>query len=169
MAKSIARSEPVPSAPLAFNGATVALEPPLARYSLRARNAAGMESILGRSIPHRIGETADGISCLGPDEWLWRAAFGTSMPDGSGAPVSVVDISERQVAISIEGPRALDVLLSGNPLDLEKFAIGRAVRTIFEGAEIILIREGDERFVIEVWRSFAEFVWGVVVKAAAEH
>jgi sarcosine oxidase subunit gamma len=60
------------------------------------------------------------------------------------------------------------VLLSGSPLDLAKFAVGRATRTIFEGVEIILIRVGQDRFELDVWRSFAPFVWGVLVKAGGE-
>ena len=167
MADALARSEPVPTEATRFEGVTIALEPPLSRYSLRARDRAALEVLLGRSLPAAIGAIDDGILCLGPDEWLMRANAGGDLPDGSGQPVSVVDISERQIAVSVDGARAVEVLRGGNPLDLENFPVGSGKRTIFEGVEIVLIRESETRFAVEVWRSFAEFVWGVLVKTAS--
>ncbi|ANU06464.1 sarcosine oxidase subunit gamma [Paraurantiacibacter namhicola] len=168
MAEALRRSEPVPLAPAEFAGVTIALEPPMARYSLRARDPALLDKAIGGVLPRKIGSIGDGIICLGPDEWLMRMPAGTAAPGKPGEPLSVVDVSERQVAISIEGPRAVEVLRRGNPLDLENFPVGSGKRTVFEATEIVLIRETDTRFVIEVWRSFAEFVWGVLVKAATE-
>ena len=168
MADALRRNEPVPLAPVEFVGAKVALEPPMARYSLRARDADLLDRIIGGGLPQRIGATSDGIVCLGPDEWLMRVPTGTAAPGRPGETISVVDVSERQVAIAVEGARAVEVLRGGNPLDLENFPVGSGKRTIFEGVEIILLRESETRFVVEVWRSFAEFVWGVLVKAASE-
>ncbi len=168
MVDALVRNEPVPTVPAHFDAATVSLEPPLARYSLRARDAGQLDALLPGTLPRRIGTMADGVLCIGPDEWLWRAPAGTAMPDASGQPVSIVDVSERQIAIAVEGPRAVEVVQSGNPLDLANFPVGSGKRTIFEGVEILLIRESETRFVIEVWRSFAEFTWGVLVKAASE-
>ncbi len=168
MADSLARSEPVQSDPAVFAGATIALEPPMARYSLRARDRTALEQVVGRALPGGIGDMDDGALCLGPDEWLLRLAAGMQVGDGAGHKVSVVEVSERQVAIAVDGPRAVEVLLAGSPLDIENFPAGSGRRTIFEGVEILLIRESETRFVIEVWRSFAEFVRGVLVKAASE-
>lgn len=168
MADTLQRTEPVPLSPLEVVGARIALEPPMARYSLRARDADALDKIIGGGLPRGIGATCEDMVCLGPDEWLMRAPRGTAPPGRKGDPVSVVDVSERQVAISVEGSRVVDVLQGGNPLDLAKFPVGSGKRTIFEGVEIILIRESETRFVVEVWRSFAEFVWGVLEKSASE-
>jgi sarcosine oxidase, subunit gamma len=37
-----------------------------------------------------------------------------------------------------------------------------ATRTIFEKAEIVLWRTGPETFHVEVWRSFAPYVWDLM-------
>ena len=168
MADTLVRNEPIPTAPAGFAGASVALRPPVARYSLRARDADLLGRMIGRELPRGIGQISGGILRLGPDEWLWRAPAGTPMPDAPGEPVSIADVSERQIAIAVDGSRAVEVIQSGNPLDLANYPVGSGKRTIFEGVEILLIRESETRFVVEVWRSFAEFVWGVLVKAASE-
>ena len=168
MADTLARSEPVSTQPAEFAGVTIALEPPMGRWSLRARDAAALEAALGRSLPQTIGAMHEGALMLGPDEWLLRTPAATRLPATDGKPISIVEVSERQVAISVDGPRAIEVIQGGNPLDLAKFAVGTGKRTIFEGVEIVLIREGETRFIVEVWRSFAEFVRGVLVKSASE-
>jgi sarcosine oxidase subunit gamma len=51
--------------------------------------------------------------------------------------------------------------------DLDRFAVGRATRTIFETVEVILIREDADRFQVEVWRSFADWLWTALTTAAS--
>jgi sarcosine oxidase, subunit gamma len=166
MTDLLARQEPVPLTPFAAEGVTISVAPPMARYSLRAREAQALETLLGLPVPTNIGATDGGIMCLGPDEWLLRAAAGTVLKVGSGLPFSVTDISERAICLIVEGPRAAALLMSGCPLDLEYFAVGRATRTIFETVEIIIIRDAGERFHVEVWRSFADWLWTALTTAA---
>ena len=90
------------------------------------------------------------------------------MPTGAGLPVAITDISERAICLVLEGPRAAELLMTGCPLDLDNFAVGRATRTIYETVEIIIIREGEDRFHVEVWRSFAAWLW-TAFTAAASH
>jgi sarcosine oxidase subunit gamma len=40
--------------------------------------------------------------------------------------------------------------------------VGTGCRTIFDRAQIILIRDAEHRFRIEVWRSFADHVRGII-------
>jgi sarcosine oxidase subunit gamma len=47
-------------------------------------------------------------------------------------------------------------------LGLSAFPIGMCTRTLFGKAEIVLWRTGEAQFHIEVWRSFAGYVWGVL-------
>lgn len=141
------------------SGVALTLEAPASRWSLRARTAQALSGVIGGAVPARIGETLDGIACLGPDEWLADLPAGTALPDGAGQPVSVVDISARGVVIRVEGAGAATVLSSGCPLDLDRFAVGRATRTVFETVEVILWRESATVFRVFVWRSFAPWLW----------
>jgi sarcosine oxidase subunit gamma len=67
----------------------------------------------------------------------------------------------------IEGPRAEQLLQTGCPRDLGKFAVGEARRTVFEGVEMILLRTAQDRFELDVWRSFASHLHLALTKAAA--
>lgn len=166
MADAATRTAPVPSEPAEFDGVTIALGEPLARFSLRARDSEALAGLIRRKLPTRIGITEGGIACLGPDEWLLRASQGTRLPDSAGHAVSMVDISERAVTLMIEGPRAEALLQTGCPRDLSRLAVGEARRTVYEGVEMILIRTAPDRFEIDVWRSFAAHLHLALITAA---
>ena len=168
MSEGLIRAEPVSPEPFAAEGVTIVLASPIARFSLRARNAATLEALLGRKLPARIGATVGEIACLGPDEWLLRGAPDTAIPQGEGLPLAVTEISERAICLVVEGPRAAELLMAGCPLDLDRFDTGRATRTIFETVEIVLLRSGDTRFEVEVWRSFAPWLHLALTTAAAQ-
>jgi sarcosine oxidase, subunit gamma len=167
MSDVLTRYEPVPATPFVAKGATISLAAPMKRHSLRARSAQALETLLNVKVPKKIGATEGGIACLGPDEWLFRGEAGAAMPTGAGLPVAITDISERSICLVVEGPRAAEVLMSGCPLDLDNFAVGRATRTIYETVEIIIIRGAEDRFEIEVWRSFAGWLWTALTTAAS--
>ncbi len=167
MSDPLPRAEPVPTAPFLADGITISLAPPMARYSLRAHQGQALETLLGVKVPKKIGATEGGMACLGPDEWLLRSNVGTLVATGAGLPVAITDISERSVCFVIEGPAAAQLLMTGCPLDLENFAVDRATRTIFETVEIIIIREAENRFHVEVWRSFADWLWTALTTAAS--
>ena len=167
MSDALTRHEPVPATPFVAAGVTISLAAPMKRYSLRARSAQALETLFNLKVPKKIGATEGSFACLGPDEWLLRAETDTAMPTSAGLPVAITDISERSVCLIIEGPRASELLLSGCPLDLDNFAVGRATRTIYETVEIIIIRDTEDRFQVEVWRSFAAWLWTVLTTAAS--
>lgn len=149
-------------------GVTIAWAGPMRRHSLRARDPAVLSALIGRPLPARIGATEGGIARLGPDEYYARLPVDTVLPDGAGEPVSIVDISARAVGIVLEGERAVDVLSAGCPLDLALWPVGRTSRTIFETVEIVVGRESETRWHVEVWRSFAPWLWQAFVTAAAD-
>jgi sarcosine oxidase, subunit gamma len=136
------------------------------RFSLRARDPALLSSIIGLPLPTRIGATEGAIACLGPDEYYVRLPNGADLPRGAGQPISIVDVSHRAIGFVVEGEGALMILSSGCPLDLARFAIGRTTRTLFETVEIIITREGETSWHIDVWRSFAPWLWGAMRAAA---
>lgn len=167
MSDALNRNDPVSETPLVAAGVTISLAPPMARFSLRARSAQALEALLGVNVPKMIGATEAGIACMGPDEWLLRAGAGTTIPMSAGLAVAVTNVSERSVCLIVEGPRAAEVLMTGCPLDLGRFAVGRATRTIYETVEIIAIRVAEEQFHVEVWRSFAPWLWTALMTAAS--
>ena len=104
---------------------------------------------------------------LGPDEHLLLAPAGSQVriaADLENAlaviPHSLVDVSERQVALTVAGPTARDLLASGCPLDLdpEAFPVGMCTRTLFGKVEAVLWRPSAEEYHLEVGRSFADYV-----------
>ena len=168
MSEVLTRTEPVSPEAFVRDGVTISLAPPMARYSLRARDPGALEALLGRKVPAKIGTMAGEIACLGPDEWLLRTAPGSAVPMGEELALAIIEVSERAICLIVEGPRAAEVVMAGCPLDLDRFAMGRATRTIFETVEIILIRSGEHRFEVEVWRSFAPWLQLALTTAAAE-
>ena len=168
MSDALARSEPVSAQFYSGAGISLSLAAPMARYSLRARQPERLEQLLEFELPRKIGAITRGTACLGPDEWLLRGPVGMAVETGTGLPVSVSEISDRSVCLLVEGPRAADVLAAGCPLDLDRFAVGRATRTVFEEVEIILLHTSDDSFEVEVWRSFAPWLKTALETAARQ-
>ena len=150
-----------------FDQVAVAVLPPVARLNLRLRpeGLAAASKTFGLQLPDKItrGATKNGRAayCLGPDEWLLHAAE-SEQADIVAAfeklrettPHSLTVISDREITIAITGPRALELLSVACPLDLSRMAAGTAKRTLFDSAQVVLIRDGADAFRIEVWRSF---------------
>jgi heterotetrameric sarcosine oxidase gamma subunit len=104
---------------------------------------------------------------LGPDEYLLLAS-GESVPTLDAQ--SVVDVSHRNTALSVSGPRAAWAINAFCALDLHPsaFPVGMCTRTVFAKAEIVLWRTETEIFRIEVARSFAPYVWACLEEARWE-
>ena len=164
MFEAVGRIEPVAGAPLARDGVTIALAPAATRFSLRG-SASDLAAFTKVSLPTRIGDAGNQggelAVMLGPDEWL---LIGAVSGDGAGQPVSIVEVSERQVGFDVTGPRAAELLMSGCPLDLERMAVGRGTRTIYETVEIVVIKRAPDNFRVEVWRSFAPWLWAALAR-----
>jgi len=151
----------------AVYGLPVTLAPagPLVRWSLRAKDPAVLSSAIGRPLPERIGTQLDGIARLGPDEWHALLPEGTMLPVVTGQPISQVDVSARSVGFTLTGPGAAAALGRGCPLDVARFTPGRATRTVFETVEIQIWAIAPEQFHVEVWRSFAPWLWHALAEA----
>ncbi len=94
-----------------------------------------------------------------------RTARGNPSPPRSkrrspDIPHSLVDVSHRQVALRIAGPRASELLASGCPLDLDPdaFPVGMCTRTVLARAEVVLWRLSAEEYHLETGRSFSGYV-----------
>ena len=104
---------------------------------------------------------------LGPDEHLLLGPAGEARAIASalaialaGVPHSLVEVSQRQVAISIAGPCASALVNSGCPLDfdLAAFPVMSCTRTVLGKAEVVLWRRSAEEYHLEVGRSFSRYV-----------
>ena len=124
---------------------------------------------------------------VGPDEYLLldlaaaapdptavaadAAAVAASLEQAMGdLPHALVDISHRQFALEIRGPHALTILCGACPLDLDlsEFPVGMCTRTVFAKANIVLWRRAEDVFHVEVGRSFAGYVGGLLAELGAE-
>ena len=166
MSEAIGPIEPVPDKAFVGDGVTMAPAPAAARFSLRGA-ASNLATFTRDSLPTRIGDVGEAggdlAVMLGPDEWL---LIGAVSGDGAGQPVSIVEVSDRQVGFDVTGPLAAELLMSGCPLDLERLAVGRGTRTIYETVEIIVIKRAPDAFRVEVWRSFAPWLWEALAEAS---
>jgi len=104
---------------------------------------------------------------LGPDEQLllvqqseWAQALSALQSALAPLPHSLVDISQRQLALQVSGACAVELLGAGCPLDLHPtaFPVGMCTRTLFAKAPIVLWRTAADSFHVEVWRSYALYV-----------
>jgi sarcosine oxidase, subunit gamma len=120
---------------------------------------------------------------LGPDEYLLlELAPGERSDESQGALAgaleqalagtghALVDVSHRQFAIEVSGAHAATMLSAGCPLDLDlaEFPVGMCTRTVFAKADVVLWRIRGDAFHLEVWRSFAHYVSGLLAEVARE-
>lgn len=164
-----------------FGPVSLSIEADQGRFSLRvgSDDVRAVSQALGFDLPVAIGEKAENVRldalCLGPDEWVLHcddSDRGTVAADlakiSDQAPHSLVDISDRERSILAMGEGASVLISTGCPIDLRNMPVGNGKRTIFDCAQIVLHRDGEEHFRIEVARSFAEHVWGLLNLANAE-
>ena len=144
-----------------------------------AREAAG--SAFGVSLPEnpcRASSTGNRAALwLGPDEQLLlgpaeEAQIFTARLEAAltGIAHSLVDVSQRQVALRVTGPQASAILNTGCPLDLDPAAFppGMCTRSLFGKADIVIWRTGADEYHLEVWRSFAGYVSALLREAAQD-
>jgi sarcosine oxidase subunit alpha len=86
---------------------------------------------------------------LGPDWWL---VTGDAEP-GPGW----VDVSGQRTVIELSGPGAMDVLITGCPLDLHPSVFTGHAQTAIAKAPVILQRDGDA-FRIHVRSSYTNYL-----------
>lgn len=166
-------------------GAAVELSvaPPRAKLVLRSRpdTAAAAGRTFGIVLPHEACRAAVAASraalWLGPDEWLLLAEVddagliaGQIEAALASTHHSCVDVSHRSCGFVVQGLQAATVLNHGCPLDLShaSFPVGMCTRTLFEKAEIVLWRVEKHAYHLEIERSFAPYVWTMLIEAREE-
>lgn len=158
---------------------TVSPLPPAARLSLRAPadSVAALSGALGLALPQKpkTSAVAGGRSALwlGPDEWLVIDDSGTDLRTLLAKVTqfhSAMDVSHRNVGISVEGAGAEAAIAAGCPQDisLAVFPVGACSRTILGKIEIVLWRTSAAGFRVECWRSFADYAFTFLTEAARD-
>lgn len=161
--------------------ATVRLTPAPAasRVALRAPAASlkALSSALSVSIPDTPKtsgrKSGRSVLWLGPDEWLVIDEDGADLMallSGVSLLHSATDVSHRNVGIIVSGPGAEATLSGGCPQDLSigTFPVGACSRTLFGKAEVVFFRTEEDTFRIECWRSFSDYVFGLLAEAAED-
>lgn len=160
-------------------GVRVSVLEPASRASLRApaSSVAALSKVLGLKLPVKPKTSAAGEGrvalWLGPDEWLVIDEDGGDLLADSAkvdALHSAVDISHRNVALSVSGANAEATLNAGCPQDLSlaAFPVGACSRTILGKVEIVLLRVSESEFRVECWRSFSDYVFAFLSDAAKD-
>jgi sarcosine oxidase subunit gamma len=167
----------------AATAATVTLLSGLGRLSLRGepRVLAAAGTAFQLELPQQPCRAAEGDAraalWLGPDERLllvqqeiWTQVSSELASALAAMPHSLVDISQRQLALHIGGARAAELISAGCPLDLhlQAFPVGMCTRTLLAKAPIVLWRTGGEEFHLEVHRSLAPYVRALLAEVARE-
>jgi sarcosine oxidase, subunit gamma len=152
-----------------------------ARFILRIapQDLAAASNVWGADLPPTIGglvSTSSRIAiCIGPDEWYLisplaeQDAIESAFAELYATTIhSLVDVGHREVGIAVEGPDAVLALQASIAFEIGAMPIGSGCRTIIDKAQIILLREGQDRFRVEVWHSFADHVWHLLAGVCQE-
>lgn len=113
---------------------------------------------------------------VGPDEfWLFGPLDAPIHGEVSAAFAAnlhaLVDVSHAQAGVRLSGDRVSDVLNAGCPLDLglAAFPVQMATRTLLGKAQVLLMREGPDHFLVETARSHIDYVRQFIRLAAREY
>jgi len=136
----------------------------------------GAARVLGGTLPMVpcTFATLEGATVLwlSPDEWMIiapreRAASLASQlrAELAGIHSQVVDNSSGFTEVLVAGPKRWDVLSHSTVYDLHKLGQGRVVGTTF-GKVSVHLRQDGEALQLLVRRSFADYVWRFLARAA---
>lgn len=149
--------------------AKISCDAPNGRLSLRARgDFSPLNKALRFKLPTKIGDisTKDQTKalCVGPDEWVIVtdnvAVIETDCQSAYDTlPHSLVDISGREITFRIEGERATELLTLGLARDPESIIIGTGRRVFFDGVTVVIWRNGQHDYQMDVWNSFASYIY----------
>jgi sarcosine oxidase, subunit gamma len=132
-------------------------------FRLRGGQAQGLPPP-GQS--HRAG--ADRIVAVGPDEWIVIADDGDAalLGERTGRYGGVaIDVSGNRVVYRVSGDEARWFLSAGCSIDLDQLRPDAAVSTMLARAQVIIIAETIDSFLVLPRRSFAGYLeaWAATV------
>lgn len=138
---------------------------------------AGAAEVLGAPLPTApmsvLPCPAGVLLWVSPDEWLLVCRRGAR--DGlllafsaalAGVHAQVVDNSGGLTCVRLAGPEHLRVLRHLGPYDFERLAVGRCVGTVMSKTGISVVRSDDAGVLLVFRRSFADYTWRLLERAA---
>ena len=144
---------------------------------------AEVQRIAGVALPGATNTTSRGEGVvalwLGPQSWLLVAADAAALGDFTGARDALnaaggalFDVSASRIAYVVDGPRAVDVLAAGCPLDFDPrvFRAGQCRQSLYGRVPALFYRPGEPpACTLLVARSFARDSWHSLCTAAAPY
>ena len=82
--------------------------------------------------------------------------------------VSLIETSDYFCSFSLEGARGFDVLRQGSPYDFSSLIKGKAVFTNLHHANILVDYAEENRIIVMVRSSFAQYLWDHLVYASKQ-
>ena len=153
-----------------------------AAFVVRATSLWGVETL---PAPHRVVSSATHrLMWVGPRSWLvlslsphapadpaMQSEFSDSRNQLNAVGGALFDVSASRVGWTLRGPRALDLLASGCPLDLlhSVFTPDSCAQSLFGHVAALYHRHADGDFTLYVARSFADDVWSALCASAAQY
>jgi len=133
--------------------------------------------IAGRPVPEAMNTWSgeDPVTCrVAPDTWLVLSSLhdGAALVDAARAACvkrsfAATDLSDANLTIAVEGPRAVEILVRGCGLDIESLADDACTHTRFAQLPIVLRRAGADRYELIADRSAAKYLFDWLQDAAA--
>ncbi|HEX6705935.1 MAG TPA: sarcosine oxidase subunit gamma family protein [Albitalea sp.] len=138
---------------------------------------AAVEAVLGAPLPTRPASwsrTARGAALWqSPDEWMLvapRSQRDTLVASLCSATAErfaqVVDVSGGFTTLRLAGRDHLRLLRHLGPCDFERLQVGRCVGTVIAKASATVLRSDEAGVLMVCRRSFANYVWALVERAA---
>lgn len=136
-----------------------------------------MQTALGVALPLAPRGTAQHgnvrLLWLSPDEWLLlcpyadKAALYQTLVDAlRGIFAQVVDNSGGYTALVLRGDKRVQALRHLTPFDIERLQVGEVAGTVMSKSHVILTRPDEHCHEIIVRRSFADYVWKLLLRAS---
>ena len=94
-----------------------------------------------------------------------RAAFANL---AQKTPLSLVETTDRDCSLRVAGPKAAYALKAVCPHDVEAMSVGTATRTLFDHADLLVVRETATSFRLQVLRSWTPHVTSLLSKIGRE-
>lgn len=141
--------------------------------------AGAVSGVLGAALPAQpctvVRSASSKILWLSPDEWMivcaraHVAAFLRDLNQAlSGLRSQIVDNSGGYTQVLLLGENAGDLLSHTSVYDITALTEGRVVGTTFGKSSLYLHRQ-DAGFCLVLRRSFADYIWQYLVRAAAPY
>lgn len=162
----------------------LAERPFLGQINLRGRASdsafsSAIQGVLGARLPVQPNTTVKTDTAtliwLGPDEWLVQTPdeltpllLGRLHAALAGQFAAVTEVSDGNVVLVLDHPRATDLLSRGCPLDFDEsvFPVGTCAQSLFGKTGVLFVREAQTRFALTVRRSFARYFYEALQDAA---